>query len=139
MPSQAVGAIQRGPATAALGAELDRLQQVRAVLKGELRTNGKFTLDQAKLWDKTGKQIGEASNEVRKIVIEGAPRSLLKGSIGQRLQAAQQQVVQLTEQNQQLRKQRDRLQRWIVALCVVVVTLAGAILLVSGGYSLGGW
>lgn len=125
--------------TITLGTELDRLQQVLAVLQGELRTTGKFTLGQAKLWDKTGKQIGEASNEVRKIVIEGAPRSLLKGSIGQRLQAAQQQVVQLTEQNQQLRKQRDRLQRWIVALCVVVVTLAGAILLVSGGYSLGGW
>lgn len=139
MPGQAVGAIQRGPTTAALGADLDHLQQVRAVLQDELRTNGKFTIDQAKLWDKTVKRIGEVRNEVHKVVIEGAPRSLLKGSIGQQLQAAQQQVVQVTEQNQQLCKQRDRLQWWVVALCVVVVTLASAILLVAGGYSLGGW
>ena len=139
MPGQTIDFTQSKPATAALGAELERLRQVHTNLQGELRTNVKFTKEQAKLWDETVKRIGEASNEVRQIVIEGAPRSLLKGSIGQQLQAAKQQVVQVTEQNQQLRNQRDSLQRWVVALCVVVMTLAAAILLVSGGYSLGGW
>ena len=139
MPGQTLDFTQSKPATAALGAELERLRQVHTNLQGELRTNVKFTKEQAKLWDETVKRIGEASNEVRQIVIEGAPRSLLKGSIGQQLQAAKQQVVQVTEQNQQLRNQRDSLQRWVVALCVVVMTLAAAILLVSGGYSLGGW
>lgn len=139
MSGQTLDFTQSKPATAALSAELERLRQVHTNLQGELRTNGKFTKEQAKLWDETVKRIGEASNEVRQIVIKGAPRSLLKGSIGQQLQAAQQQVVQVTEQNQQLRNQRDSLQRWVVALCVVVMTLAAAILLVSGGYSLGGW